>query len=480
MNIALGPVDFAALSPLWILLAAAAVLLLLESFASELAKKWALPLTLASIVLSMIAIAYAPASTNPLLTPWLKFDSLTHVFNVLFLSIGFGATLLSGSFLKRHSVSRGEYYFLLLAALFGLMLIIAAADFLTLFLGLETLSIALYVLCGYMKRWEASHEASMKYFLIGAVAAAFLLYGIALVYGAVGTTQLEGLLESYRSLPETSDKVLFFAGIALITMGLAFKAAVVPFHVWAPDVYEGTSTPVTAFMAIGTKAGAFAAFIRVFLGALPQFSTHWSDLVAILACVTLIFANLVALRQFQLKRFFAYSGIAHAGFLLMPLVAGTLEAKDAMLFYLAVYALATFGAFAVITLVDGQKPGSLFRDLQGLFYRSPALAVVFAISMLTLAGIPPTAGFFAKFYVFKVAFQAGYYWLVVVGLLTTILSVYYYLRIVSLMFSETPGQAVKPLFSWKAGVVATAASLAIVALSFFPAPLMNWLATATR
>jgi NADH-quinone oxidoreductase subunit N len=480
MNIALGPVDFAALSPFLVLLAAAVLLLLLESFASDLAKKWALPLTLVSIALAMAAVVYVPASTNPLLTPWLKFDSLTYLFNLLFLSIGFGSALLSGTFLKRHPVSRGEYYFLLLAALFGLMLIIAAADFLTLFLGLETLSIALYVLCGYIKHREVSHEASMKYFLIGAVAAAFLLYGIALIYGAVGTTGLNGLLDSYRALGESSDKVLFFAGIALVTMGLAFKAAVVPFHVWAPDVYEGAPTPVTAFMAIGTKAGAFAAFIRVFWGALPQFSVFWSQLIAVLACLTLVYANIVALRQFQLKRFFAYSGIAHAGFLLMPLVAGTVDTADAMLFYLAVYSLATFGAFAVITLVDGQNAGSLFRDLQGLFYRSPALAVVFAICLLTLAGIPPTAGFFAKFYVFKVTFQAGYYWLVVVGLLTTIFSAYYYLRIMGLMFAEAPGQVVTPLFSWKAGTVAVAALLGILMLSVFPAPLMTWLAVTLK
>ena len=480
MNITLSPLDFAALSPLLIVLAAAAILLLLESFTTEAAKKLAFPLTWISIVLALVAAIYAPVSTNPLLTPWLKFDQLTYVFNLLFLCIGLGSATLSAAFLQRHPVTRGEYYFLLLSALFGLLLIVASADFLTLFLGLETLSIALYVLCGYMKHWKISHESAIKYFLIGAVAAAFLLYGIALVYGAVGTTQLSGLLESYRALQPGPDKVLFFAGIALITLGLAFKAAVVPFHLWAPDVYEGAPTPVTAFMAIGTKAGAFAALVRVFLGALPQFDPLWNKLIAVLACLTLIYANIVALRQFQLKRFFAYSGIAHAGFLLMPLVAGTAEATDAIVFYLVIYSLATFGAFAVMAIVDGQNEGSYFRDLQGLFYRSPLLAIVFALCLLTLAGIPPTAGFFAKFYVFKVTFQAGYHWLVVVGLLTTILSAYYYLRLIAVMFSEVQGQNVRPLFSWKAGAVALVASAAIVVLSCLPAPLMTWLADALK
>lgn len=475
MNTTLGPVDFAALSPLWILLIAAAALLLLESFAEKAAKQLAFPLTLIAIAAAIIAVVFAPASVNPLLTPWLQFDALTQGFDLLFLSIGLGTALLSATFFKRHPVSRGEYYFLLLASLFGLMLIIASADFLTLFLGLETLSIALYVLCGYMKKWEISHEAAMKYFLMGAVAAAFLLYGIALVYGATGTTRLTGLLDAYRALHASSDKALFFGGIALITLGLAFKAAIVPFHVWAPDVYEGAPTPVTAFMAIGTKAGAFAAFIRVFSGALPQFNPLWGELVAILASVTLVYANIVALRQFQLKRFFAYSGISHAGFLLMPLVAGNAQATDAMLFYLVVYSLATFGAFAVIILVDGQNEGSLFRDVQGLFHRAPLLAVVLAVSLLTLAGTPPTAGFLAKFYVLKVTFQAGYYWLVVVGLLTTIFSAYYYLRLVGLMFAEAPGSTVRPMPSWRSSAVAMAATVAIIGISCLPAPLMSWL-----
>ena len=214
-----------------------------------------------------------------------------------------------------------------------------------------------------------------------------------------------------------------------MTLGLAFKAAIVPFHVWAPDVYDGAPMPVTAFMAVGTKAGAFAAFTRVFLVALPQFDPLWNQGMAWLAIITMVYANIVALRQVQLRRFFAYSGISHAGFLLIPLIADTSDAPAALAFYLVVYAIATLGSFAILAFLDKDSHGVFLRDLQGFFYRSPFLAAIFTLCLLTLAGIPPTAGFFAKFYLFKIAFQSGYYTLVIVGLLTTILSAFYYVRI---------------------------------------------------
>ncbi len=475
MNINLDLSDFAALSPLLIILAGALALLLIESFFSKAAKKFCFFLTLAVLIAAIGAAVMAPASHHQLLTPWLRFDSLARLFTVLFLTIGLATTLLSASFFQRFEATHGEYFFLLLSSLFGLILIGAAADFLTLFLGLETLSISLYVLCGYMKKWQISHEASMKYFFMGAFAAAFLLYGIALIYGATGTTRFDALLSGYHSLKTAPDKVLFLSGIAFVTLGFAFKAAIVPFHVWAPDVYDGATTPVTAFMAVGTKAGAFAAFIRVFFDALPNFDPLWHQGIAWLAVPTLIYANYVALRQVQLRRFFAYSGISHAGFLLIPLAAGTPDALTALVFYLVVYALATLGSFAVLAYLDERSEGVVLSDLHGLFYRSPWLASLFALCLLTLAGIPPTAGFFAKFYVFKVAFQTGYYALVVIGLLTTIISAYYYLRIVTIMLSEAPDEALAPKRSWPAAVVGVISFAAIIILSCYPAPLLSLL-----
>lgn len=472
MKAALSIVDFAALGPLLILLTAALLMLLLESFAEKAAKKLAFPLVLAGIAAALIASFYAPASSNPLLTPWLRFDSLAYYFTILFLAIGLASALLAEAFFRRFEAQRGEYVFLLLSSLFGLILIGAAADFLILFLGLETLSISLYVLCGYMKKWGISHEASIKYLLIGSLGAAFLIYGIALVYGATGITRFDGLLEAYNRLSASPEKALFLSGIAFVTVGLAFKAAVVPFHVWAPDVYEGAPTPVTAFMAVGTKAGAFAAFAILFLVALPKFNPLWNKGLELLIYPTLIYANIVALRQLQLRRFFAYSGISHAGFLLIPIVTGTADALPALKFYLVIYALATLGAFAIFAIMDHRKEGVALNDLKGFFHRSPLLASILALCLLTLAGVPPTAGFFAKFFVFKVAFQAGYYGLVIAGLLTAVLSAYYYIRIISVMFSETPTEANGPGHSWPAATVGLISLTAIVILSCYPAPLM--------
>lgn len=473
MNPTLTITDIAALSPLLILLFGALTMLLLETFAERFARVGSLSLTLFFIAGAAIASAIAPATTNNLLIPWLAFDSLSRLFTLLFLGIGFGTVLLSSSFFQRFDVPRGEFFFLLLSSLFGLILIGASADFLTLFIGLETLSISLYVLCGYLKKSEISSESSAKYFLIGSLAAAFLLYGIAMIYGAIGSTSFDTLLNGYNELKTTQGMVLFLGGIALVTMGLAFKAAIVPFHTWAPDVYAGASNPVTAFMAMGTKVGAFAAFVRIFLIALPHFNPYWNEAISFLAYPTLIYANILALRQTQLRRFFAYSGISHAGFLLIPLAASTPDSLQALIYYLFVYTAATFGAFSVLAFLDHRSEGVMIRDLYGLFKRSPVLAGVLALSLLTLAGIPPTPGFFAKFFIFKVAFEAHYYALVVVGLLTTIFSAYYYLRIVSVMFTEHPAELKLPHRSLPAAVVGLTAIVIIVGIAFYPGILLR-------
>lgn len=475
MNTSLSLVDLAAVSPLLIVLFTALIIIVIESFAEEFSAKYAYLIAIAGFALGIFLTFMAPASDNRLLTPWIRFDSLAKFFTIFFMSVGIGAAFLAASFFQRFKATHGEFFFLLLSAVFGLILIGAAADFLTLFLGIETLSISLYILCGYMKKWEISHESSFKYFLMGSIAAAFLLYGIALVYGALGTTRLDALLIGYQNLADRADKILFFSGIAMITLGLAFEAALVPFHLWAPDVYEGASTPVTAFMAVGTKAGAFAAFARLFFEALPHFDPAWNQVIDTLAYATLIYANVVALRQLQLRRFFAYSGISHTGFLMIPVVVGTPEALTLLAFYLTVYAIATLGSFAVLAFLDHDSKGVMLQDLHGLFRRSPWLAGILAVCLLTLAGIPPTAGFLAKFYIFKVAFQAGYYSLVIVALLTTILSAYYYLRIIAVMLAEAPAAEEKLAKPWQAVLVGATSFVAILVLSCYPAPLIDLL-----
>lgn len=475
MNITLSLLDFASISPLLILLASALLLLFIESFFEIAAKKISCSIAIITFGAAIVATIYAPESKSPLLAPWLRFDSIALSFNVLFLLIGIGCALLADAFFKRFDASHGEYYFLLVSSIFGLLLIGQAADLLTVFLGIETLSIALYILCGYMKEWKLSHEAALKYFLMGALATAFFLYGIALIYGATGTTQLGSLLSNYKGISDSSGRILFLAGTAFVTIGLAFKAALVPFHVWAPDVYEGAPTPVTAFMATGTKAGALAAFAVIFLLGLPHFDPLWNQAVSILVYASLIYANFVALKQTQLRRFFAYSGISHAGFLLIPVISATPDAPDSLLFYLAIYALATLGSFAVLALLDQRDEGIFIRDLNGLYRRSPWAAVVMAICILTLAGIPPTAGFFAKFYIFKVAFESGNYGLVIVGLLTTILAVYYYLRIIAVMFSEASVDAKEPRRLWPAACVGAIACGLVILLSIYPESVLKFI-----
>lgn len=480
MSTTLNITDFLAISPLLILLFGALILILLESFWVGASKKGGTTIAFITFLIALLAAAWAPASHSPLLTNWLQFDPLARFFALLFLAVGIGSVLLSEPFIERFNISCGEFLFLILSATAGLLLISSAADFLTLFIGFETLSIALYVLCGFIKRWLNTREASTKYFLLGALSSGFLLYGIALIYGAVGTTKFADLITGYHAIETASDKFLFLGGAAFVTMGLAFKAAIVPLHTWAPDVYDGSPTPVTAFMAVATKIGAFAAFIRVFMLALPQFSPIWNQSIAILVYPTLIYANFVAMRQIQLRRFFAYSGIAHAGFLLIPLAVGGNDALSALLFYLVIYALATLCCFAVMAFLDKRESGVFIHDLHGLYTRSPMLAIILSIALLTLAGIPPSIGFIAKFYVFKVAFQAGYYGLVIVGLLTTILSAYYYLRIVALMFAKAPSEEEKPIHSLPALSVATFCIAALLLLSIYPQPFLDLIGTVDK
>ncbi len=447
--------DYIALSPLLVLLATGLLLLLVETFVKngKVIFSW---ITTIGLFIGLYAALYSPASSHVLLTSWLKFDTLSTFFTVLFMSIGIFITAIS----TRIEASKAEYYFLLIASIFGLILISSANDYLTLFLGLETLSISLYVLCSYMKEWGISHEAAFKYFLLGSISSALLLFGIALLYGATGTTRFD---------MAASTNTLFMCGIALVTTSLLFKAAIWPFHIWAPDVYAGAPTPVTAFMAVATKAGAFSALIRLFM----HFSPIWHDAIGLLAYPTLIYANFVAMKQVELRRFFAYSGIAHAGFLLIPLASSGPDALSSMLFYIVVYSIATLTAFCSLAIIPDKKEGITLNDIRGLFSSSPLVATVFVLSLLTLAGIPPTVGFFAKFYVFKVAYEAGYYGLIVIGLLTSVLAAYYYLRIVAVVFSQQQERSEKRTVPYPALLACTILTIALVALSFYPEPILN-------
>jgi NADH-quinone oxidoreductase subunit N len=317
-------------------------------------------------------------------------------------------------------------------------LIASANDLIIIFLGIELMSVCLYVLAGFMRTKDRANEAALKYFLLGAFATGFLLYGIALIYGTVGNTNLTIIKNVFAIV---STNTLFVIGAGLLLIGLAFKAAIVPFHMWAPDVYEGSPTPVTAFMSTGAKAAAFAAFITIFVRTFDFLGGPVNELLAILAAASMILGNVVAIAQTNIKRMLAYSSIAHAGYMLVGIATGTLEGQVGVMFYLVAYALMNIGAFAIISFVEREDDQNLLLDhYAGLSHSQPMLAGLMAIFMFALAGVPPFAGFFGKYYVFFAAIKSKMTWLAIVGVLTSLVSAYYYLRIVVLMFFRE-GQA---------------------------------------
>ncbi len=365
------------------------------------------------------------------------------VFFTVVLALGAALSLLmSVDYLRQQALPAGEYHALVLLSTCGMILMAAANDLIVIFVALEIMSVAVYVLAGLFRREVRSTEAALKYFLLGAFASGFLLYGIAFFYGATGTTRLDLIAQA---LAKNGLSPMAMLGMALLLVGFGFKVAIVPFHAWTPDVYEGAPTAVTAFMAVGVKAAAFAAFARVFLGALAGpcagcpdlLATRWQGLLAVLAALTMTIGNVSAVTQRSVKRILAYSSIAHAGYALVGLVAVTPERTGgaALLFYLAVYAAMNLGAFGVLMALGrrGELGGDL-RDWAGVGFRQPRLGLGMAVFMLALAGMPPTAGFVGKFYLFSAAIGAGSVWLAVIGVLNSLVSVYYYLGVVVQMY----------------------------------------------
>lgn len=365
-------------------------------------------------------------------------DHLGAFFHGVFILIAGLTILLSASYIRREQINAGEYYALLLFATVGFMFVAAAGNLVMVFLAIETLSVATYILAGLLRDDPRSQESAFKYFMLGAFSSAFFLYGIATVYGALGSTNLAALSQAIAS-GQTSPLLLF--GMGLVIVGLGFKVAVVPFHMWAPDVYDGAPTAVTAFMAAGPKAAAFAALLRVFFQgfSLPVVAQEWVPVFAILAALTMILGNIVALAQQSIKRMLAYSSIAHAGYAFVALVAHNVLGATSILYYLTAYALMSLGAFTVLMVVARREDYRYaFDDYAGLGSTNPLLAAVMSLFMLALAGFPPTAGFAGKFYIFSAAVQSGHYVLALIGVLTSVISVVYYIRVIMLMYMHEP------------------------------------------
>lgn len=398
-------------------------------------------------------------------------DDFALFFHVLLLAIGILAVLLSPSYLRANDAERGEYYTLLLFSIVGMLGLVSTTELISLFVALEIMSVALYALAGLDRRRLESQEAAAKYFVTGAFSSAFLLYGVALLYGVSGSTFLGRIAAALGSAPAAGSP-LAVLGVGLLLVGFGFKVASVPFHMWAPDVYEGAPTTVTAFMAAGVKAAAFGALLRVLGHALPSLAADWRPAVAVLATLTMVVGNLGALAQSNVKRMLAYSSVAHAGYLLTALVASPRVATEAVLFYLVGYAAVGLGGFGVLAALarDGREPLSL-SDMAGLAARRPALAATLTVFLISLTGVPVSAGFVGKVYLFSAAVNANYVSLAIVGFLTSVVSAYYYLGVVVAMYMREPsGEDIWSPVSGGARLALAVLVAVTLGLGVFPAP----------
>ena len=389
-----------------------------------------------------------------------KVDNFSLFFNIIFLVSTILVVLISMSYLDRGDRQQGPYYLLILLATLGMMLMAAGNELIIVFLGLELMSLSLYVLAGYFRESPASSEAGMKYLLLGAFASAFFLYGIALIYGGAGTTSVPGIAEAITA----DDKSpLLLAGMFLLVVGFGFKVAIVPFHQWAPDVYEGAPTTIAAFISAGPKAAGFAAFLRIFMEALPNLQGEWIGVLVLLAMLTMTVGNVIAIAQTNIKRMLAYSSIAHAGYVLIGLAAANNDGISSAMLYLLVYCVMNIGAFGAVILAKTEDGESLLiSDYAGLGTRKPLLALFMTVMLLSLAGFPPTAGFVGKFYIFKSAVGAGHIWLVIIGAVNTAISAFYYLRVVVTMYMRDPEEELA--FSPYASTLVVGLILAVVGI----------------
>jgi NADH-quinone oxidoreductase subunit N len=400
-------------------------------------------------------------------------DAFATFFRLLVCTVGFLTVLGSLHYLKREGLPQGEYYALILFSLAGQGLMASANDLILVFLGLEISSISTYILAGYLRHDGKSLEASLKYFFLGSFATAFLLYGIALLYGAAGSTTLGGIRQALQGQPSWA---LVGLATAFLFVGLGFKVSAAPFQIWTPDVYQGAPSPVAAFLSTAPKAAAFAVFLRVFMTALPAEGPAWGALLWVSALLSMTIGNFAALVQTNIKRLLAYSSIAHAGYVLVAFAARSEIGAAAAMFYLAAYAFMNLGAFVVVShFANRGEPYVALDDYGGLGYRHPFLAAVLTVFLLSLIGIPLTGGFFGKFYIFRAAVNANLMWLAVLGLLNSAVGAYYYLRVIVSMYMHGPRTDV-PLDPVPPSLAATliATAVAVLWLGLYPGPVLEF------
>ncbi|MBD3401362.1 NADH-quinone oxidoreductase subunit NuoN [candidate division GN15 bacterium] len=401
-------------------------------------------------------------------------DNFGVMFKLIFIVASVLSILLIGQYMKSRGIDKPEFFVLIAISAIGMMAMANTTDLVVMFIGLEVMSLPLYVLAGFNRRSLESNEAGIKYFLMGAFATAFLLMGIAFIYGASGTTNLRQVVTDFNYIAAGRGMYLY-AGVAMIMIGFGFKVGAVPFHAWIPDVYHGAPTPVTAFFSVAPKAAAVAVLLRIFLYGFADVAlvtkAFW-----ILAVLTMTIGNILALRQDNVKRMLAYSSIAHAGYILVAITVGTQEAISAAIFYVVAYTFFNLGAFAIIALLETRMGAqSEFSELAGLSKSAPWIAVLLAVFMFALSGFPPTVGFFGKFYIFRAAVESNFITLAVIGVLNSFLSVYYYLRVVKTCYFDDVTEAQKPVFvPATVGLALIITTFGTIGLGLFPQQLLDF------
>jgi NADH-quinone oxidoreductase subunit N len=471
----MDPQSLLTILPVLIVAGWASLLLLIDLFIPKERGWITLALAALGLVAAIIALLAQFNIEASAFSGMIIVDGFASLLQLLFLVLGLVAIAQAYDYLRRRGIARNEYYLLIMFSISGMMLMSSAGDLIVVFVSLELLSIPLYVLAGFARPDVASEESAMKYLLLGAFASGFVVYGIALIFGVTGTTQLAGVFENLRvagTIP-----TLALVGGGMIMVGLGFKVAAVPFHMWTPDVYQGAPTSVTSFMSVGAKAGGFAALLRIFIAAFPEAASAWGPLTMWISALTMAWGNIAAIAQSNIKRMLAYSSIAHAGYIFMALpAAGVIavapEALRGALFYLVAYGITNLGAWGVVLALEkAEGKGLEIEDYAGLGARYPALALAMTVFMLSLTGVPPTIGFMGKFYLFRAAIDAELFWLAIVGVVTSLISAYYYLRVVVVMYMQEGQPERRSELLLDTTVVLTA--IATVLFGLLPGPLLQ-------
>jgi NADH-quinone oxidoreductase subunit N len=460
-----------------ILTTVATVVMMLEPILGARNRSLLPNLSLAGLFAALWAAVVAYSNPGPAFQNMLLIDGFATFFRVLVIIVGILVVFCSGQYLRREKAEAGEYHALILFSIVGQCILASANELMMVFIGLEISSIATYILAGYLRDDKRNNESAIKYFLLGSFATAFLLYGIAWIYGLTGTTNLSEIRRILTTRDIAPSYALVGTSAALMFVGFAFKVSAAPFQVWAPDVYQGAPVPVSAFMSAGPKAAAFAVFLRVYMTAFEPISNRWAPIIWLCALLTMIVGNFAAIRQNNIKRLLAYSSIAHAGYVLVAVSAHSEIGTAAAMFYLASYAFMNIGAFAVVTHFARRGEKYLEIDqMAGLAKRQPLTAAMLTIFLLSLIGVPLTGGFFGKFYVFKAALDAHLVWLTVLGLLNSAVAAFYYLRIIVVMYMHEPGEATNSLQPLGAGLKTAiwASAVATLILGIFPSFVLDF------